>query len=327
MRKELILIMAILLSITTYAVCDISDTLDEKETKLYTADGTDYNISFDSIKNESGDMSVKFTVNKVATTYLETTMKYVFSDLSEITINTITLGVGNANDTAQFCFNSGLSCIGCGSCTTNLDCKDNNTCTIDECDGDPLFCHHKLILWCRDDDGCCPESRCTEENDNDCGKPVQVECINNSECDDNTSATIDVCNNKTHRCENTMTLKCIEGDDYCPKNCTMDTDADCDECTEHEDCSDDNACTSDSCSGSPKRCGHNTTQGCDLEGKCISIGTRTEESFCNKDSIMESLRAKKEFCDFDYECLNNICKKNKCKGIGFFGWIKGLFGK
>jgi len=327
MKKEAVLIIIILLSITTYAVCDISDTLDKTETQAYTADGIDYNITFESLTNDTGDVYVKFKVNGISTDDLESSMKYTFTDLSEITITNIVRGGPSTNDTAKFCFNSGLSCVGCGSCTTNSDCKDNNTCTIDECDGDPLFCRHKLILWCRDDDGCCPETRCTEENDNDCGKPILAECINNSECDDNNTATIDICDNSTKRCSNNLTTECIAGDDYCPEDCTIDTDTDCDECTEDEDCSDDNACTSDSCSGSPKRCGYETTEGCDLDGECISIGTRTEQQFCNKEGIIESLKAKKEYCDNDYECIYEKCKKNKCKGRGFFGWFKGLFGK
>ena len=325
------LIITIFLAAAIYAACDVLDTLDKTETKAYDVSDSDYNISFESLTNESGDVYVKFKVNGITTENLEAGMKHTFTDLSEITISNIIIGVDSANDTAQFCFNSGLSCIGCGSCISNTYCEDNNSCTIDECDGDPLFCHHKLILWCRDDDGCCPESRCTGENDNDCGKPILTGCINNSECDDFNTSTTDICDNNTRRCNNTLITMCIAGDDYCPKNCTMETDADCDGCSEEKDCNDDDACTSDACSGTPKRCSYEATDGCNIGGECISIGTITEDKFCSKWGITEYLKTKKEYCDKDYECISSICKKNRCKNKSVFirmgGWFKGLFGK
>jgi len=314
MRKEALLILTVLLFATcSYAACDITATIDKGVSKSYLANGNYYTIKFSSLANESGSLVVKFEVNGESTPELEKGDKHIFDDLSEITISDISKGSGSVNDSAKICFTTGLSGLE-GTCSSNEDCDDNNPCTIDECDGDPLRCRRTLILWCRDNDGCCPQARCTAENDNDCKKtsePVNDSLIDNSSLI-----------NKT-------IVECVSGDDYCPQNCTFKEDNDCNECSTDEECNDNNICTIDICSGTPTRCSNSATAGCDLNGNCISIGTRTEDKFCNKDSILESLRSKKEYCDNDYECLSNSCIKNKCKGISFikkiFSWFGGLF--
>lgn len=331
MKREVMLVLTVLLFATcSYAACDITAAIDKGVSKSYTADGKDYAIKFSSLKNESGSLLVKFEVNDASTPELEKGDKHIFDDLSEITISEISKGSGSVNDSAQICFNAGLSGLK-GTCSSNDDCEDNNPCTIDYCDGDPLRCRHKLILWCRDDDGCCPESRCTAENDNDCGKPILSGCANNSDCDDKNALTIDICENATKKCNNTLITKCISNDTLCPANCTFTSDTDCDECSEDKDCSDDNACTTDTCSGTPKRCFNNATPGCNFNGICVPPGARTGDKFCTKDNIMESLRQKKEYCDNNYECLSNICNKNKCRNTPLIkrisGWFKGLFNR
>ena len=325
MKKEVIVILAVLLfAASSYAACDITATIDEGVSKSYTSGGKDYTIKFSSLKNESGELLVKFEVNGKSTDYLEQGQKYSFEDLSEITIQQISLGSGSENDSATICLSAGLVNYGKGSCSSIHDCDDSNPCTIDECDGDPLRCHHKLILWCRDDDGCCPESRCTPSQDNDC--LAKSETTNSSDISIN-SSLINGSLNQTPKEKNLEITECISGDNYCPDDCTFGSDKDCDECSINDDCDDDNTCTSDSCSGTPKVCINNATSGCNFNGTCVYVGKIIGGMFCSKNNLMEQIKSKNELCDNNYECISNICKKNKCKSQGFIIWLKGLFGK
>jgi len=231
-----------------------------------------------------------------------------------------------SNSSARICFDAGLSCADCGTCASSTECDDYNPCTIDECDGDPLMCKHKLILWCRDGDGCCPESRCTEDNDMDCQKAA-ADCINYSDCSDNNASTQDLC--EVGICTNNIITECASDDNYCPEGCDSDSDGDCDDCSSDSDCDDDYACTIDTCRGAPKKCSNEVISGCDFNSTCISPGTRKQGQFCH-DSMMKPLKPKKEFCVDDYECLSALCKKNKCKNLSFVtkigNWFQRLFG-
>lgn len=51
-------------------------------------------------------------------------------------------------------------------CVNEIDCADNNSCTIDYC-SDSGFCENTKVILCYQNDGCCPKG-CTSENDNDC---------------------------------------------------------------------------------------------------------------------------------------------------------------
>jgi len=300
MKKEVILILTVLLLASiSYAACDITTTIDQGVTQTHTVRGKDYNISFSSLKNDSGDISVKFKVNSASTSDLEENDKYPFTDLSTITIQSISIGPGSVNDSAEICFTAGLSGL-TGSCSSTAECDNNNSCTIDECDGDPLRCRHKLILWCRDDDGCCPESRCTMDNDNDCKAQPSINIINTTNI---TNAT------------NTSAIQIISTD----------------ECLNDRGCADNNACTNDVCSGTPKKCFSNAIDGCEFKERCFAIGSVIESQFCSTDKTMKSLKPKKEPCDNDYECLTKLCIKNKCNNPSFiskvYNWFKGLFSR
>jgi hypothetical protein len=332
MKKEVLLLVFILFATAVYADCDVTDTFNKTASRNYTIDDKDYIIKFSSLKDDSGDISVKFSVNGVSTPDLDEGTKHTFSDLSDITISSISMG---AVDTAQICFNAGLSGLK-GTCSSDKDCDNGNPCTIDECEGDPLRCHRLLILWCRDDDGCCP-SRCDNEKDNDCEIVVnettaaETRCLSDSDCDDDNSITKDTCNTTVRRCSHTTIVDCISGDDYCPVDCTFTLDTDCDMCLTDDECDDNNACTSDSCSGSPKNCSYTVTPGCNFNKTCITIGTWGEDYFCSEDNVMKPLKSRKEPCYNDYECLSEKCVKNKCKAQNIFkkisSWVMGLFGR
>ncbi len=69
--------------------------------------------------------------------------------------------------------NEGICCTGiCGSpaCSTNIDCNDDNFCTIDTCSDVGTCasaCSYEEITQCINNDDCCPAG-CTYDNDNDC---------------------------------------------------------------------------------------------------------------------------------------------------------------
>ncbi len=304
-KKEVTLILiTLLLATTAYAACDFTGTVNKGYSINSSINGKDYNIKFVSLKNESGDISVKFNVNGMSTSDLEQGDEYSFDDVSKITIQSITV---SGNTSAQICFAAGLIGYGKGTCSMDTECDDSNPCTINECEGDPLRCHRTLILWCRDDDGCCPESRCTPEKDNDCkaaGTPVNIT-------------------------GNITTNESINGS-ITNQSSTEDTIIVA-ECTVNEDCDDSNFCTADNCLGEPKKCSYDKADGCNFNETCMLTGKRIETHFCHTDNTMQQLREKKEYCDNNYECLSNQCIKNICKGDGFFksitNWFKGLFGK
>ena len=308
MKKEAILILTIIfLASATYAACDVTTTIDKTVSETHSVSGKDYIIKFVSLKNESGDISVKFSVNGMSTSDLEQGDDYSFDDVSKITIQSISIGSGSVNTSAQICFSAGLIGYGKGTCSTDKECDDKNPCTINECEGDPLRCHRTLILWCRDDDGCCQESRCTPEKDNDCkaaGTPLNI----SGNITTNESINDSITNQSST--EDTIIVA---------------------ECTVNKDCDDSNFCTADNCLGEPKICSYDKVDGCNFNGTCMLIGTRIETHFCHTDNTMQQLREKKEYCDNNYECLDNQCIENICKEDGFFkgmiNWFKGLFGK
>ncbi len=77
------------------------------------------------------------------------------------------------------CPGGGLCCGGsCKSvCTSQKDCSDGDTCTIDSCSGSncSAICAHAPITSCLSKDGCCPAG-CTSLNDSDCSPTCSPTC-------------------------------------------------------------------------------------------------------------------------------------------------------
>ena len=127
------------------------------------------------------------------------------------------------------------------NCPTS--CNDGNPCTVDSMTGNAntcdVECHHQLIDYCDDYDGCCPDD-CTSNNDTDCSSSCGDGTLDSGElCDGNcpTSCT------PSSSCE-TATLvgsaancnaECVYGnitycDDYdscCPAGCHEGNDLSC----------------------------------------------------------------------------------------------------
>lgn len=223
-------------------------------------------------------------------------------------------------------------CTDQDECDSDSDCDDGEVFTNDTCSGTPKKCSNELITECKDNDGYCP-SACDYDNDNDCPEPD--ECLKDSDCNDDDISTKDICSGTPKKCSNKKITGCISGDDYCPSDCEFDEDKDCpepDQCSSDTDCDDNNACTEDSCSGTPKQCSNaRISLGCDIDGSCASIGTRSSIQYCSTENELEDQKGIGKDCDNDYECKTRFCLKSKCAKPGFFRsiilWFKRLFGR
>lgn len=134
------------------------------------------------------------------------------------------------------------------------DCNDNRACTTDLLSGSECtaYCTYATQINCIDDDGCCPPT-CTTVDDNDC---ANVTCgdgvidgdegcdnaipagapgacpISDLDCDDGDPCTVDTMQGDaldcSARCVNTP-MACADGDGCCPYTCTASNDAECGE--------------------------------------------------------------------------------------------------
>lgn len=177
---------------------------------------------------------------------------------------------------SEDCLNNQCSPIYCTSCEeisnhqcTPIICDDNITSTLDYCSEGTCF--NNEITACINEDNFCPEG-CNETTDLDC--LIQTACTSDLECGDDDPETIDSCVSPSEgapkECTHTYPL-CIDLDGYCPANCTVLTDSDCDpicgnnvredpeECDGDcpltvQSCNDNNTCTTNTLLGSASLC-------------------------------------------------------------------------
>lgn len=94
------------------------------------------------------------------------------------------------------------------------------------------------------------------------------------------------------------------------------------ECLIDEDCKESNPCSISVCNY--RTCEFSKTlPGCSFNSECKSIGSFEEVnnklSYCSEDNTWRPRKSYKESCQYNYECLSNLCDNNKCD--------KPLFGK
>lgn len=163
---------------------------------------------------------------------------------------------------------------------------------------------------------CCTDCGCTTGT---CIKNICtiVMCKEDKDCDDKNNCTIDKCTDMK-KCSNTKIEECKSGDGCCPSGCRYENDTDCEkeveplgECKNDTDCNDNNSCTIDKCEGKPTKCTHQTTEGCDFNGKCYNITERTDKVYCTLGG-MKQQKENKAKCNNNYECIKNVCIKNAC---------------
>lgn len=208
-----------------------------------------------------------------------------------------------------------LICPFLDACLSTKDCDDNNLCTIDECDGVPLRCVYSKIAYCKSGDKCCP-SKCNYNEDNDCTNPNK--CETNSDCNDNSTCTLDLCTGSPKSCSNPPISECKTGDSCCPSGCEYSLDNDC---TRQIACGD-------------KICEGNESITCCTDCGCKN-GLECSNNICTKPFLMQAqeflsssqnlTKMKNELLAKKFKLNNTITSINAKGGMDFsFIFTKGI---
>lgn len=203
-------------------------------------------------------------------------------------------------------------------CSSNADCNDNNSCTVDSCSGTPKECKNNAVTSCSNNDGCCP-ANCSPQSDSDC--TTLDECTTNSDCNDNDACSVDICGGSPKTCTNSELFSCVDNDGCCPDGCETFGDSDCQttqECQTDLDCDDGNIGTTDSCnqitntcSNTLKTCSQRNGFICSSNQSCAnSLLTVSDTTNCCPVQCTGSNQ-----CEIDNDCNdNNSCTVDNCSG-------------
>ncbi|NUN12058.1 MAG: hypothetical protein HUU55_00325 [Myxococcales bacterium] len=242
--------------------------------------------------------------------------------------------------TADFCING--SCLHTatdGCCTTDSDCNDTNPCTIDTCDpntnkcvnsgnNDPNCCF--VVADCDDGDPCTAEA-CVGNickfgpvagccyTTADCTSPLLciknkcLECGIDSDCDDGSACTADICGDNG-KCQH-ISVVCND-----QTVCTTDSCNPAVGCVFSPiSCLDNDLCTSDGChpvSGCiypPADCDDNsvcTTDSCDPSVGCVHTSKSCfDNNLCTQDTCDPQLDCQfpQISCDDQNACTADSC--------------------
>ncbi len=230
---------------------------------------------------------------------------------------------------------------GCHTELIDVDCEDNNECTIDKCkvSDDEAYCEHKPVegAACDDSDPCTEndlcvageclgDAKCPTASNDPCltlGCDDTGVCItlpnNGAPCDDN-----DVCT-QTDTCDKGLCLGSNPVDCDDDEICTADSCdffAGCQHVPADGACDDGNACTVDdtcaegTCSpGTPLDCDDNdvcTDDSCDPATGCVhtnNVATCDDANACTADDVCaEGLCAGQTItCNDDNPCTDDTC--------------------
>ena len=197
-------------------------------------------------------------------------------------------------------------------CVVELDCDDNDYCTVDSCNTKTQVCSYAQVPGCCDDDPDCNDNKfCTLDgcqfDKKVCSftKIYPTCCDTNEECDDGKFCTQKVCVN--HVCAYGLNnLK--------PQPC----------CDSNVDCNDGKACTVDSCDVATHLCVFSdngvaeccdTTEDCD-DGKCETV------DYCKPDHTCKN-GADPTKCTQDLECDDGkSCTVDSCAIVDGCGVCK-----
>lgn len=223
----------------------------------------------------------------------------------------------NVCESVQTCMNGKCTLCGngicdyeenCGSCLTDCSCDEGMSCLFNVCSN--TFCGNDI----------CDLNENCENCQSDCSCLKNEECINNV-CSEKLCGN-GVCDS-TENCETCLEdCACNEKFVCLNEKCIL-------KCSSDLDCIDDNACTTDSCIGLPKECTHVLNEGCNHDGKCLTLGTRVNKQYCSIDNIMINWKMLGEKCLQNYECDTSVCKQGICQNTfvgNIVNWFKGIFG-
>ncbi|MFH1586306.1 MAG: dockerin type I domain-containing protein [Candidatus Diapherotrites archaeon] len=153
-------------------------------------------------------------------------------------------------------------------CNYDSECNDYDNSTRDACVGNPKRCINTLKTCAeREGDICTVDEKCLEyfmssfDSQRCCAGTCILECLNDSECNDQNPSTRDSCEGNPKRCFNETITECNSNDDFCPSGCSSENDNDCPEGCDGDEC---NYC-------------HNYCQG--ILGDIDGDGVITEEDY------------------------------------------------
>ncbi|MBI2597744.1 MAG: hypothetical protein HYW50_00950 [Candidatus Diapherotrites archaeon] len=149
------------------------------------------------------------------------------------------------------------------------------------------------------------------------------ECVTGADCNDGLSSTVDKCDGVPRVCSNERIKECIAGDQYCPKECTKETDSDCTrECVVDADCDDANVSTKDSCSGIVKVClnlpiliGGKILRSCESDTDCDDANACTLDTCGAEKTCTFSNETNGMVCGLKSECFDGACVDNALNKI------------
>ena len=68
-------------------------------------------------------------------------------------------------------------------------------------------------------------------------------------------------------------------------------------------------------------------EGCLLDNKCVPLGYRTSDKYCDADKSLKNQKQEEENCNNNFECQSNICVDGKCISGGLIQKILNFFKK
>ena len=140
---------------------------------------------------------------------------------------------------------------------------------------------------CEQDEDCCTDCGCGNGSKcigNNCIDASLNICIQNLDCNDNNTCTIDKCSGYKGSCSHESLTSCINEDSCCPSNCNETSDLDCRKCPINE---------------------------CFIDNQCIKEGAVYNDSYCFS-SILNPLKSQNQGCSNNFECSSGKCENKIC---------------
>jgi hypothetical protein len=217
----------------------------------------------------------------------------------------------NNECTTDICLNNVCSNIPITNCATN--CNDNNICTTDILM--PYGCAHVTISSC-----CTSSSQCDDNNmctKDTCSNNVCSHSSINTACNDNNVCTTDICQNNA--CSNIPNNNCCTTSSQCNDNDACTTDTCSNNVCKHIalSCNDNNECTTDLCSNNA--CHNVPITGCGTN--CNDNNECTTDILGPYGCAHVTIEGcgpctSNEVCADNNECTTDTCVSGKCEHNG-----------
>ncbi len=232
---------------------------------------------------------------------LKSTIDSCMESINKCSYETIASCTDNDGYCPEFCSKlTDYDCVLQDKCERDSECDDDNSGTIDSCDGsynEQASCRYEPITDCKSGDNFCPLGCKNDQklygtvHDADCS--INNTCLTHLDCIDDDDATIDLCSGDgtiVRTCSNELTVECKSNDNYCPTGCFLPDDPDCYVKTEES----------------------KTEEITNLRETCLNEGDIENKYFCDGET-WKPQKAGGTSCTNDYQCQLGTCKSdNSC---------------